>query len=231
MEGELRTPPRPLRGAARVVIILLALGALVNGVSLVVEAVHVGILQQLDRGVNVDIDKVSASDARVGASAFAQIVVYVLTIAGFLFWFHRAYANLPRLGARWLRFGRGWAIGAWFVPFLNLWRPKQIANDIWRASDPDAPAYLDAGWPKTRVPALLHWWWAMWLVSSFLDRGASDADADASTLPDQIDAAYALIVADALGIVAAALAATVVWRISGRQDERARRLGERGDLG
>ena len=231
MEGELRTPPGPLKGAARVVIILLGLGAVVNALSLVVEALHVDILQQLDRGVNVDPDKVSASDTRVGASTLAQIALYLLTIAGFVFWFHRAYANLPRLGARGLRFGSGWAIGAWFVPFLNLWRPKQMANDIWRASDPDAPPNLNAEWRKTRVPALLHWWWAVWLVSAFLDRGATNADADASTLPDQIDAAYALIAADGLSVVAAALAGTVVWRVSRRQDERARRLGERRDLG
>ena len=34
-----------------------------------------------------------------------------------------------------LRYGNGWAIGAWFVPILSLVRPKQMANEIWRGSE------------------------------------------------------------------------------------------------
>src|SRR5215213_2684690 len=32
------------------------------------------------------------------------------------------------------RYGTGWALGSWFVPILNAWRPKQIINDIWHQS-------------------------------------------------------------------------------------------------
>ena len=59
--------------------------------------------------------------------------VFIATGVFFLFWFHRAYRNLPALGGD-RRYGTGWAIGSWFVPFLNAWRPKQIVNDIWRES-------------------------------------------------------------------------------------------------
>ena len=33
--------------------------------------------------------------------------------------------------------GAGWAIGPWFVPILNLFRPWQIAVETWEGSDPD----------------------------------------------------------------------------------------------
>jgi hypothetical protein len=56
------------------------------------------------------------------------------------------------------RYGVGWAIGAWFGPILNLRRPKQIANDIWRATN--APA--DPG-----ISPLLTLWWAAFLISNW----------------------------------------------------------------
>ncbi len=74
--------------------------------------------------------------------------------------FLRAYANGPALGLHDPRFGKGWAIGAWFVPILNLFRPKQIANDIWRGSDSALPAHASDSWYNRPTPVLLAWWWA-----------------------------------------------------------------------
>jgi hypothetical protein len=85
---------------------------------------------------------------------------------GFLVWWYRAYSNLPALTGHSRRFGRGWAIGAWFVPILSLWRPKQIGNDIWRAGDPEARD--NAGWTSLPVGQLVNWWWAIYLLSSFV---------------------------------------------------------------
>ena len=56
---------------------------------------------------------------------------------------------------RHLRYGTGWAIGAWFIPIFNLFRPKQIANDIDRASAPDAGHDQRLASARTRCPAAL----------------------------------------------------------------------------
>ena len=50
----------------------------------------------------------------------------------FIRWLSRAYKNLDVAAPGFRRYGHGWAIGSWFVPFLNLWRPKEIINDIHR---------------------------------------------------------------------------------------------------
>ena len=63
-------------------------------------------------------------------------IVLLVCVGLLIAWTHRLYRNLEPLGFRELRFGSGWAVGGWFVPFLNLVRPKQIVNDIWRAGDP-----------------------------------------------------------------------------------------------
>ncbi|HEX6780510.1 MAG TPA: DUF4328 domain-containing protein [Solirubrobacterales bacterium] len=91
----------------------------------------------------------------------------VLISAGvFIAWFFQAYKNLRRLGVANMRWGNGWAIGAWFVPILGMWRPKQIANDVWRGSERGAE--LTGGWRQGPVPALLHWWWGIFLLQGVL---------------------------------------------------------------
>src|SRR6266545_4148948 len=64
-----------------------------------------------------------------------QALWFLVSATLFLAWFRRAYANLTPLGARRLRYRPWWALGAWVLPVFSLFRPKQLLNDIWRASD------------------------------------------------------------------------------------------------
>jgi Protein kinase domain/Domain of unknown function (DUF4328) len=101
------------------------------------------------------------SDLVFGAEGLVLLLVAVL----FLAWFRRVYRNLEALGARGLRFKAGWAVWGWFVPVLGLFRPKQLLNDVWRASDPDLPADDPASWRRRPVPGVLTWWWLAFLAS------------------------------------------------------------------
>ena len=98
-------------------------------VSLALAVWHLTLLR--DDGSN--FNAVAASSDRIAIAALIMIVIYLIGAVIFLFWLRRAYGNLDALHAR-RRYGKGWSIGAWFVPILNLFRPKQIANDIWRGS-------------------------------------------------------------------------------------------------
>jgi Domain of unknown function (DUF4328) len=74
------------------------------------------------------------------AVAHVDLLVNVVCAVVFVVWTYRGYRNLAPLGASGLRFANGWAIGGWFVPVMFLWRPKQVVNDMWRASAPELPA-------------------------------------------------------------------------------------------
>ncbi len=97
--------------------------------------------------------------------------VGLMTVAfGFLIaWTSRLYRNLSALGVGRLRYTEGWAIGAWFIPFFNLVRPKQILNDIWRGSGPADGEH----WRDRAVTPLLHWWWGLWILAAVLWRSAT----------------------------------------------------------
>jgi hypothetical protein len=170
-------------------------------------------------------EEVDTNDIRQGLVALLDFAAFVLAVVMFIRWFKRAYENLPALGVPELRFGSGWTIGSWFVPILNLFRPKQIANDIWRGSDPAAaPGRQDADWHRRPVTALLHWWWGLYLCSNYLDWFAVRIywhGEDASSLRS---AAAAGMVADSVSIVGLILALYVVRNATMRHEERAARL-------
>jgi hypothetical protein len=45
------------------------------------------------------------------------------------------------------------------VPFLNLVQPKQLMDDIWRASDPVVAGQPNLAWKQRTVSKLIHTWW------------------------------------------------------------------------
>ena len=99
------------------------------------DAFEVELLGRIQAGEHVSDAETSFNDIRQRVIGVTHALLFIATIVLFLMWFSRAYQNVERLGGGPFRYGRGWAIGAWFVPILNVFRPKQIANDIWRGSD------------------------------------------------------------------------------------------------
>ena len=123
----------------------LALGALgaalvLNVVALVSDVSYHDLIHRLVSGGDVSLADAQAADDRQFRIADAELAVFALTALAFVVWFYRAYENLRALGVENLRWGTGWAVGGWFVPFLNFVRPKSIANDIWRGSGSRPPS-------------------------------------------------------------------------------------------
>jgi hypothetical protein len=105
-----------------------------------------------------------------------------------------------------------WAVGGWFVPFVNLWYPRRITRDIWDASSPVG---------ARRSYLLVNAWWTLWIVSLLADRVGSAQSGDADTADGIHAGAYAMMISDALDIAAAALAILVVLRLTRMQHEKA----------
>jgi serine/threonine-protein kinase len=169
-----------------------------------------------------------------------QAAWFLVTAGLWLAWFRRAYLNLPALGARRLRFRPWWAVGAWLLPVFSLFRPKQLLNDSWRASDPDLPPDQAATWRGRPVARLLGWWWLAFVASVLVRSITTDAVHAAADfmllglLPEQFDrfqpSAGMQVLADLLTVLCGLLALRVVGRVTARQQERATRLAAAGAL-
>jgi hypothetical protein len=85
----------------------------------------------------------------------SELVVWLGTGMLFVVWTYTVHHS-ARMDRSVLQHGSGWAIGGWFVPFLNFWRPFQMVLDVRRGATGDGDL------PITRT---LGWWWATFLAS------------------------------------------------------------------
>lgn len=161
----------------------------------------------------------------VTAIAMALFAVgAVLTIAAI--WL--MYRNLPALEVGDERFGSGWAVWGWFVPGLNLIRPKQVVDDLWRASHPYAPPF-SASWRVGPVPS----WSAIWWITAWLGAGfalLSHLVAPAAGTVNSADLQASLALAGAAGLMLALSAVCLqllVRNLAERQELRATIVAER----
>jgi hypothetical protein len=100
----------------------------------------------------------------LGAMALRALAIvgecaFIASMMIFVVWFYRARISAD--GQGWpQRRSPGWAVGAWFVPFLSLWYPFQMMADIWRAGLPPEDRAN-----RALLPGL---WWGCWLLLPFL---------------------------------------------------------------
>lgn len=104
---------------------------------------------------------------------YGPLLVYMAVntavAVAFLIWLWRIASNVPALGIGRLRWAKGWTIGGWFIPFANLVIPFLVMADLWRASDPDAPAQQPVDfWVGRSCGAAFYAWWATWIGGNMI---------------------------------------------------------------
>ncbi|MFE6159162.1 DUF4328 domain-containing protein [Streptomyces sp. NPDC056486] len=191
-------------------------------------------LMSLDRGVGYGVvgggtdlvREAERADTLYSVSGWLQTAALVATCVVFLCWFYRVRVNAevfePHIHSK----TRGWTVGSWFVPVVNLWFPRRIALDIWDASG-DRSVALDRTMTLGDASArathpLVNGWWTLWVASLVVGRWASSGYWAAEEA-DEIDAAISrMMLADVLDIAAAVMAILFVRRLTRMQDAKAR---------
>lgn len=92
----------------------------------------------------------------------ASSVVFLASVVVVCMWIHRAHANLHELGHEGLEYTPGWAIGWYFIPIANLFKPFQAMRELWSESHSLTDNYSDV------APGNLGLWWAMWIIGNIL---------------------------------------------------------------
>ncbi len=177
------------------------------------------LVNSLRRGIQVSEHDLISADDFLGMTATVQLIAVILASIAFLFWFGRAYSNLHKSGLEGIKFSSGWAVGSFFVPFLNLYRPYDVMRDLWRGSFHLARGASSNEWSEVRPYPLLSWWWLAYLTTSILSRVASIRYGSAFTL-DQLDSALNFyLFVDLFDAAAAFLAYKVIREVTNLQSE------------
>ncbi|GED85188.1 DUF4328 domain-containing protein [Streptomyces sp. 6-11-2] len=154
------------------------------------------------------------ADRLYAVAGVTQLVTLLASCVVFLCWFYRVRVNAEVFDPSGHSMKRGWAIGAWFTPVVNLWFPRRIAVDIWEASSPaDGPR---SNWP-------VNTWWTLWVIGLLAGRLADSHYNQAVAAKALQEAAGEMMFSDALDVVAAVFAVLVVLRLTRMQHEKALR--------
>jgi len=101
------------------------------------------------------------ADAVAGITSVVMLVTMLTSVVFVSRWIMRVNANAHSLSDS-MTITPGWNVGWFFVPVATLWKPFQGLRETWQASvSPHDPA-------SVAVPAVLRWWWGLWLATSII---------------------------------------------------------------
>lgn len=213
-----RAALQSVNGLGTAVVVLLGLCVVASLIGIGADLHRASIVSSLLDGQDISETQLNLADTRAGAAGALQLTALIATGITFLVWFKRAYRNGSAFGAD-LPYSAGWAVGSWFVPFLNLVRPVRIFRAIWQASDPTVDHGVPGAWRLADVSKLITPWWIAWWTANAVGRVASSQLK--SDNPDTVlGGLHTLVAGDALEIVAAVLLVVLVRQLTARQSTR-----------
>jgi len=227
MNQESNSTMRFVSGHSRAqwVTFFMVLCIVLDVIAVISTSYQIGLLSKVMAGQTVTQAEVAANDSRQQTIGILQVAAFLATAIAFLIWIHRAHRNVPALGATDLKYSSRWAVGGFFVPFVNLVHPFQVVKEIWRVSD---PASLN-GTNDTKTPPIVGWWWGLFLVSGFFSSAVDPmVRHGAEKLSDVISASWLMLFSDVLAVPPAILAILVVRTIDQMQEESYRQILIRG---
>lgn len=141
----------------------------------------------------------------------SQIAIFLVTAIVFLRWMYVASRNCHAVSKMQLAISPGWAVGWFFIPIANLWKPYQAMRQISNVSiDP-------IGDPARPGSNLLFVWWLLFLVSGTIGRTAFKQAMKADDLSELQDSNLLTLFSDSINIPATLLAFLVIGTITSLQ--------------
>jgi len=150
---------------------------------LVVEsAACVAIIVALSGPADADLTDAQTTAASSGLltmqyAGYAQVVVYIALVVLFLRLLYKAVQQAKSFSTPFTYVSPGWAVGYWFVPVMNLYRPFQVVKALFAACTHEA----GPGAKSAVGEQLLGAWWAMLLIGNMASWALARSDIDMSS--------------------------------------------------
>jgi hypothetical protein len=119
-------------------------------------------LAQLGGLIDLDAPDLDTGAIIAGILALGYTVVFVATVILVGMWIHRAHANLRLVDGLETVTTPGWAVGWYFIPIANLFKPYQAMKELWASSHGISDRFTDEG--QGPLPA----WWGCWLIGNII---------------------------------------------------------------
>lgn len=212
---------RPPRLLAKIATAGLLFHGLCLSLAVWVYAVAYHLAGQRLAGEQVSTDLAHRALERAETLPALVLLTTLVSALTYSFWFYRVAKNAQAFNGP-LSCSPGMAVGCFFIPIYNLWRPYQVTSEVWRASQADGPRPVLV----TTAPGAPGWilvWWLLWTISGILMNFAtSDLRSGLSLSPEQMQTtALWTLIGLAMNVISLVLGICVVWGISRRQERAA----------
>ena len=207
-------PDQALVRRARIAVACLCAVVLADATAVFADYRLLRALRARTTGAGIATGTVEMEEGFAAFMGLVQVAAVLLTAIFFLGWFHRAYASLGDLGESGLRYSPRWAVGGFFIPILNLFRPREVMMELWTRAERlwSERRELVAGLepPKKIVDA----WWMSFLAASILGNVAGRMALNAEERLAQILATRVGLAADLVDFAAAFVAIALVQNVT-----------------
>jgi hypothetical protein len=221
-----RTTPgrmRPLRGISYAVFAALAVALLVQVVAALGHLELIDFADGIAHGATPDTARAAQIETRAEAVAIWMAVISLVAAVPFCAWFHRAHANLRAARLDHLQYASAWAIGGFFVPFLNLVRPFQVMTEVWAGTAYLAGVARVSKWRNARASPWVGWWWGLLLAAGVASVAGGFVLGSSQNATGVAASGWIALTASLLRAGSALCAVEVVRRITDLQEQAAAR--------
>jgi hypothetical protein len=184
-------------------------------------------LKNAQMGDYVSEQEANTSDMLQGVVGLSQLGLFLTSVIVFLNWFRRAYGNLHRAGVI-LKHQESMAVWAWIIPIVSFFRPVQIMNEIWMATQ-EKIKELDTSYTIKGGGIIIGLWWTLFLISNFVGRFLLTAAFKQETIEQLILSSEATLLSDIIQLLEAILVMLIVYKLSKMESKMAFEVNKSAD--
>ena len=144
----------------------------------------------------------------MASASFVEVGLNIVIAVLFLRMLYKAVQRAKGFATPFTYVSPGWAVGYWFIPLMNLYRPFEVVKALFKACTAEAGGKPAAG------EQLLGAWWALFLLSNIVAWMVSRMDTDLASNAGVVTYAEYSLGSDLLFIIAAWLFWLVIQRLA-----------------
>jgi hypothetical protein len=199
---------RPNAERAKLAIILIWATLAIEVISVISDYFQYRLISGMVAGEPIDMGLAESNDMRQRLIGITAIIVLIVSAIIYVRWFRRAFYNLETK-TRGLQFSNNDAASCWFIPLLNLYKPFQIMDEMYRRTEILLSEQVK-DYKASFTFYNIRWWWAFWILHNIAGQIVFRMAMAAETADEILNATIFSMVTGLINIPLALIAILVI---------------------
>lgn len=196
-------------GFSKFLIVMIVLSLGLNVIGTIGSLMEFNMLVAVKNGMDLSDEAANANDNRQATIGITQVALSVFVAIIFCMWTYRMNRNAKSIENNTMDSTPGWAVGWYFIPIMNLWKPYQAMKETYET-------FINGASNTMVLPV----WWFAWIVSNILGRIVFRMSMRAEELDQLINASAITVGSDAFDVFLDIMGILLVYTVSKACAER-----------